>query len=65
MFFLYWARRFALQLQRANGEGNGDALTLELIPDVGADGVIDLIDFGMIPHVELDFVHHSEIGKID
>ena len=52
-------------MQCANGEGNGDALALELVPDVGADGVVDLVDSGMIAHVELDLVDHGVIGEID
>ncbi len=51
-------------MQRANGEGDGDALALELVPNVGANGVVDLVDSGMVAHVELDLVDHGEIGEI-
>src|SRR6266581_5448541 len=52
-------------MQRANREGDCDALALERIPDVGANGVVDLVDSGMIAHVILDLVDHGGIGKID
>src|SRR6266550_3789684 len=52
-------------MQRANREGDCDALARERRPDVGANGVVDLVDSGMIAHVILDLVDHGGIGKID
>src|SRR5438034_11203410 len=51
-------------MQGADGEGDCDALALELVPNVGANGVVGLVDSGMIAHVELDLVDHGEIGEI-
>ena len=49
-------RCFALHLQRANGKRNCDAPALEFVPHIRANGVVDLVDPGMIAHVILDFV---------
>ena len=65
VFFLYRSGRFAFHVQRANREGDGDSLPFELIPDIGAHRIVGLVDSGVIAHVELDLVDHSEIGKID
>ena len=58
-------RRFALDVQCADREGNGDALALEFVPNIRANGVVGLIDPGVVPHVVLDLVDHGVIGKID
>src|SRR4029453_19388621 len=52
-------------MQGANGEGDGDSLPLELVPNVGSNRVVDLVDSGMIAHVELDLVNAGETGEID
>ena len=58
-------RCFALNLQCANREGNGDALALQLVPHIGAHGVVGLVDPGVIAHVEFDLVGHGVIGEVD
>src|SRR5437667_5333144 len=63
--FLHWTRCSALELQCPNREGDRDALPLEFIPNVCTNRVVDLVDPGMIAHVELDLVDHGEIGEID
>src|ERR1700675_4991228 len=65
LILLHWSQRPALQMQRPNRERNCNALPLEFVPHARANGVIDLIDSGMVAHVELDLVDHSEIGKVD
>ena len=52
-------------MQCANREGDGDALALEFVPNIGANRVIDFVDPGMVAHIELDLVDHSGLGKID
>src|SRR6266478_3286476 len=46
----------ALQLQRTDGERDGEPLPLKLVPNVGAHSVVDLVDSGVITHVKLDLV---------
>ena len=65
LILLRCSPRATLQIQRANREGNCDALTLEFIPNIGAHGVVDLVDSRMIAHVVLDLIDHGGIGKID
>ena len=65
LFFLNWERRFALHLQGANGERNCDAPSLQLIPNVGPNGIVSLVDSGVIAHVVFDLVDHGVIGKVD
>ena len=53
-------------MQCANGKGNGDALALQLrTPNVGANGVVDFVNRGVIAHVEFDLVDDGVIGEID
>src|SRR6185436_11031240 len=51
--------------QGANRERNGNALTLQLVPNISAHGVVGLIDPGVITHVEFDLIGHGVIGEID
>src|SRR4029453_4717106 len=37
----------------------------KLIPNVGAHGVVDFVDSGVIAHIKFDLVDHSGIGKVD
>ena len=51
-----WA---ALDLKRANREGNGDLLPAEFVPDVGPDRIADIVVITMIAQRELDLVNHG------
>src|SRR5436853_7291123 len=55
----------ALQLQRTNGERDGEPLPLKLVPNVGAHSVVDLVDSGVITHVKLDLVNDGLLAEID
>src|SRR5437660_10748768 len=55
----------ALQLQRTNGERDGEPLPLKLVPNVGAHSVVDLVDSGVITHVKLDLVIDGVLAEID
>src|SRR6187551_2688823 len=52
-------------VQCANGERNGDALALQLVPDITAHRVVGLVHAGVITHVEFDLVSHGVIGEVD
>jgi len=45
---LHWSRRMGFQVQRPNWEGNPNPLAFQFVPDMVADGVVDLIDSGMV-----------------
>ena len=40
-------------------------LTFQFVPDIGANGVVHLVDRGVIAHVKLDLVDDGVIGEID
>src|SRR6266496_3217946 len=42
-------------MQRADGEGDCDALPLQLVPDVGANVVVDLVDHGEIGEIYQEY----------
>ena len=52
-------------MQCADRKRNGDALTFQFVPNIGPDGVVDLVDRGVIAHVKLDLVDDRMIGEID
>jgi hypothetical protein len=47
----------ALNLKGADGEGDGDLLASKLVPNVGPDGVADVVISAVIAHRELDLVN--------
>ena len=65
LIFLKRRRFFPFNLQCANGERNGDALALQLVPDITTHRVVRLVDPGVIAHVEFDLVRHGVIGEVD
>ena len=62
--FLLLAAGGALQLDSADGEGDFDAVPVEAVPDIGADGVADFIVQIVIVHPELDVVFHGVIAEV-
>ena len=65
LIFLKGRPFFPFNVQCANGERNGDALALQLVPDITAHRVVGLVDPGVIAHVEFDLVRHGIIGEVD
>src|SRR6202022_79583 len=65
MAFRYRCRWATFQLQCAYRKRNVDSLAFQFVPDIGADGVVGLIDSGMVAHVIFYFVDHGGVPKID
>jgi hypothetical protein len=55
----------AFQVERPNRVRNADLLTFQFVPNICTNGVIHLVDRGMIAHVEFDLIDDGVIGEID
>ena len=53
-----------LDLHGADGEGDLDAVTAQAVPDVGADGIADVVVLSLIHEPELDFVFDGRVAKV-
>ena len=53
-----------VDLEGADGEGNAQAAALGLIPDVGADGVADVVEARFVIHRELDLVEDGGVAEV-
>ncbi len=54
----------AFNLDRANRERDFQAASLGFVPDVGADGVTDVVERGLVFDPRLDFVGDGRVREI-
>src|ERR1700730_5536564 len=65
VIFLYQGSNTAFYLKLANRERNGQPWPFKLVPHVGANSVVDLVDSGVITHVKLDLVNDGGLAEIN